>query len=92
MLFHVKYSVQISEKGKREVQGRRKIQQEPNLAVVDLVGRIFVAFFASGGFSVVRIVLVSVFPEGARAARAPAIRDTLAGTAPSLEFLDSSLS
>lgn len=65
-------------------------QEKPYLAVVDFVGRIFVAFFASDGFSPflvgVCIVADSLFSAGEQA---PAIRrETLAG----LVLLNSELS
>jgi hypothetical protein len=60
----------------------RKKQWEPNLAVVDLVGRIFAAFFVSGGF----LVYVSLFPDE----RVRVIRENFIGKA-GLVVPDSSL-
>lgn len=61
--------------------GKRKTSRRENLGVVDLVVRIFVAFFASGTFPVGAFVN-SPFTLLAHRARV-AIRDTLIGMAPS---------
>jgi hypothetical protein len=56
-----------------------------NLAVVDFVGRIFVAFFASargGGPVGGGIIVDSLFPASAQAPAKAAIRETRAGVAP----------